>query len=68
MQEYPQDALTTAFVLGLRDENISRKLLAEKDLTLDRAITTAQSLQVADKEAREMVLQPAAANAINAHK
>ena len=49
-QEYLQDALTTAFVLGLKDENISHKLLAEEDLTLDRAIATAQSLQIADKE------------------
>ena len=69
-QEYLQDALTTAFVLGLRDKNISRKLLVEKDLTLDKAIATAQSLQVVDKEAREMALQPTAAtvDAINAHK
>ena len=69
-QEYLQDALTTAFVLGLKDENISRKLLAEKDLTLDRAIATAQSLQIADKEAHEMAIQPAArtVDAINAHK
>ena len=29
-------------------------LLAEKDLTLDNAIATAQSLQVAGREAREM--------------
>ena len=68
-QEYLQDALTTAFVLGLRDENISRKLLAEKDLTLDKAIATAQSLQVADKEACEMALQPTTkVDAINVHK
>ena len=69
-QEYLQDALTTAFVLGLKDENISRKLLAEKDLTLDRAIATAQSLQIADKEAREIAIQPAArtVDAINTHK
>ena len=32
LQEYLQDALTTAFVLRLRDENISQKLLVEKDL------------------------------------
>ena len=67
-QEYLQDALTTAFVLGLRDENISRKLLAEKDLTLDRAIATAQSLQIADKEAREMATQPAATVDAITHK
>ena len=57
-QEYLQDALTTAFVLGLRDENFSRKLLTETDLTLDKAIATAQSLQMADKEAHEMASQP----------
>jgi len=54
-QEYLQDALTTAFVLGLRDETLSRKLLAEKDLTLDKAIATAQSLQVARRKAHKMV-------------
>ena len=69
LQEYHQDELTTAFILGLRDENISRKLLAKKDLTLDKAIATDQSLQVADKEAREMTLQPTVrVDAINAHK
>ena len=69
LQEYLQDALTAAFVLGLRDENISRKLLAEKNLTLDKAIATAQSLQIGDKEAREMALQPTArVDGINAHK
>ena len=68
-QQYLQDALTTAFVLGLRDENISRKLLAEKDLSLDKAIATAQSLQVADKEAREMATQSTArVDAVNEHK
>ena len=69
-QEYLQDALTTAFILGLKDENISCKLLAEKDLTLERTIATAQSLQIADKEAREMAIQLAAAtvDAINTHK
>ena len=65
---FRKSILTTAFVLGLRDENISWKLLAEKDFTLDKAITTAQSLQVADKEAHEMALQPTARmDAINAH-
>jgi len=43
-QEYLQDALTTAFVLGLRDKTVSCKLLSEKE---DKAIATAQSLQVA---------------------
>jgi len=56
-QEYLKDVLTTAFILGLQDENISRKLLAEKDFTLEKAIATAQSLQVADKEAHEMASQ-----------
>ena len=67
---YLLDTLTTAYVLGLKDENIYRKLLAEKYLTLDRAIATAQSLQIADKEAREMAIQSAAAtvDAINTHK
>ena len=37
--EYPPDALCTAFVLGLHDENIAHKLLFEKDLTLDKAIS-----------------------------
>ena len=53
-QEYLQDTLTTAFVLGLRDKNVSRKLLAERELTLDKTIVISQSLQVADKEAHEM--------------
>ena len=44
LQEYLQDTLTTAFDLRLRDENISHELLAEKDLTLDKAIATAQML------------------------
>ena len=53
--EYLPDVLCTAFVLGLRDENIARKLLSEKDPTLDKAISIAQKLQ--DLERKQMKSQ-----------
>ena len=51
------DALCTAFVLGLCDENIPCKLLSEKDLTLDKAISIAQNMEAAGKEANEITVQ-----------
>lgn len=51
--EYLQDALYTAFVLGLHDESIARKLLSKKDLTLDKAISIAHNMEAAGKEANE---------------
>jgi len=56
-QDYLQDALIMAFIFRLQDENTSHKL-TEKDLMLEKAIVTAQSLQVANKGAHKMASQP----------
>ena len=57
--EYLQDALCTAFVLGLHDKNIACKLLSEKDITLNKAISIAQNMEAAGKEANKItVLAP----------
>ena len=55
--EYLTDVLCTAFVLGLHDENIARKLFFKKDLTLDKAISIAQNMEAAGKEANEITVQ-----------
>ena len=43
--------------MGLHDENIACKLLSEKDLTLDKAISIAQNMEAAGKEANEITVQ-----------
>ena len=56
--QYLQDALTTAFVLGLREENTVRKLLSEPTLTLDRAISVAQGMEMANRESSALGTMP----------
>lgn len=48
------EALCDRFVCGLLDEAIQRRLLAEADLTLTKALTLAQSMETAQKDLKEI--------------
>ena len=47
-------ALRDKLVCGLRNENMQRKLLAEADLTLQRAFEVAQGMEAAQHQASEL--------------
>ena len=49
--DYLADALCTAFVLGLRDDDTPRELLTEATLDLNRALIIVQSMEAANREA-----------------
>ena len=48
-----EEALRDRFVCGLRNRNIQRKLLAEKDLTWDKAFEVAQAMESAERQANK---------------
>ena len=48
------EALCDKFVCGLIDEAIQRRLLAEADLTLTKALTLAQAMETAKKDLKEI--------------
>ena len=49
---YLEDALRDRFVCGLRNEAIQKRLLAETDLTLGKAMELAQGMEAADRNTR----------------
>ena len=55
-----KEMLRDRLVCGLADTSIQRKLLAEKDLTLDAALETARAMEAAEQNAR--TLRPAHAS------
>lgn len=48
------DTLRDRFVCGLRDENTQRKLLSTSELTFEKAISVAVSMETATKDASEL--------------
>lgn len=48
------EALRDRFVCGIKDDGIQRKLLSEKDLTFDKSIKIACSMEAASKSSTEM--------------
>ena len=52
--DFLDEALCDRLVCGLRDEAIQRRLLAEADLTLTKALTLAQSMERAQKDLKEI--------------
>ena len=46
-----EEALRDRFVCGLKNEAVQKRLLGEADHTLVRAVTTAQSMEAADRNA-----------------
>lgn len=53
-QDYLDQALRDRLVCGLRNEGIQRRLLAESDLTLTRALELAQGMEAAEKNAKSL--------------
>ena len=47
-----EEALRDRFVCDLKKEAVQKRLLAEADLTLARVVTTAQSMEAADRNAK----------------
>ena len=48
------DMLRDRLVCGCRDRRLQCKLLAEKDLTFDQALTIAKALETAEKETKDL--------------
>ena len=53
-KDYLDEALRDRLVCGLRSESIQRKLLAEVDLTLKRAVELAQGMEAAERNAKAL--------------
>ena len=53
-------------VCGILDKTVQKRLLAERDLTLAKAISLAQSVEIAEKGANE--LQTPTGNMTELHK
>ena len=48
------DTLRDRFVCGLRDEAVRRRLVAEKDLTLTKALELSQAMETAAQHAKQL--------------
>ena len=53
-RNYPKEALRDCFVCGIRNEGIQRRLLAETELPLMKAMEMALSMESADKNTRSL--------------
>ena len=51
---YLMEVLTDRLVCGLRSETQQKRLLAEHELTFDRALAIAQSMEAADRDAHTL--------------
>ena len=51
---YLNEALRDRLVCGFRSESIQRRLLAEKDLTLSKAVEIAQGMEAAENNAKSL--------------
>ena len=60
-----QDALRDRLVCGLRNTTAQKNLLSEENLTLEKAIRVAQSLEAADKNAKKLKDEEAASTPIH---
>lgn len=52
--DYLKKALRNQFVFGLRSEKIQSRLLEVKDLTIDKAVETAISMEVSARDAKQL--------------
>ena len=48
------EMLRDHLVCGITDTSVQTRLLAEKDLTLDKAVSLAQSVEIAEKGAKDL--------------
>ena len=53
--DFLSQALRDRLVCGLKDQSIQRRLLAEADLTLQKALEIARSMEAAEKSTRQLV-------------
>ena len=60
-----EEALVDKFVCGLRKETIQRRLLAEADLTLTKALELAQGMEAAEKDSKELQAGPVDAQQVH---
>ena len=54
LEAYLEQALRDRLVCGLRSESIQKRLLAETELTLKRALELAQGMEAADRNAKSL--------------
>ena len=64
--EYLNQALRDRLVCGLRSEAIQKRLLSEADLSLTKAVTTAQSMEAADLEAKSLRVEKSTVSTVKA--
>ena len=50
------EMLRDRLLCGITDTSVQKRLLAEKDLTLDKAVSLAQSVEIAEKGAKDLHL------------
>ena len=63
--EYLDQALRDRLVCGLRSEAIQKRLLSEAELSLTKAVTTAQSMEAADLEAKSLRVDKSVVNMVS---
>ena len=63
--EYLDQALRDRLVCGLRSEAIQKRLLSEAELSLTKAVTTAQSMEAADLEAKSLRVDKSVVNTVS---
>ena len=59
------EMLRDRLVCGITDTTVQKRLLAEKELTLDRAVSLAQSVEIAEKGARDLQSSTGSANEVH---
>ena len=64
--EYLNQALRDRLVCGLRSEAIQKRLLSEVDSSLTKAVTTAQSMEAADLEAKSLRVEKSTVSTVKA--
>lgn len=67
-KEFLQQALRDQLVCGLRSEGIKRKLLTEENLTFERAVQIAVSMEIAEGQLKVMRTETSTVNKINMQK
>ena len=59
------EALRDKFICGLFKESIQRRLLAEADLTLKKALELAQGMEAAEKDSKEIKATPGSGSQVH---
>ena len=59
------EMLRDRLVCGITDTTVQKRLLAEKELTLDRAVSLAQSVEIAEKGAKDLQSSTGSVNEVH---